>query len=267
MSTQSEASVESSAMSSGPSERRLCRRHGGGVSGGSSETPPKWTSFAVVAALLLGGCAARPQVVPVAATGIAVEPGQSAITSPDAVQLVVQPSAWRGSPSYLPTYVTPFQVLLVNGSSLPIRYDYGDFRLYDEARFQYTAMPPADVALIFRWSEEWPSGALVASAGTGTAFHRRPGPLFWDPWWDPWWWGPRYYPPRLDDVLTQALPVGALHPGARSEGFVYFPRLRRDASRLTFEFHYRLGDAERTLALPFAVQRAGATPALPAAAP
>lgn len=218
-------------------------------------------SLGVVAALLLAGCAARPQVVPVAATGIAVEADQSAIASPDGVQLVVHPSAWRGSPSSLPSYVTPFHLLVVNGSAVPIQYDYGDFRLYDQARFQYTAMPPADVVQIFRWSERPPEGVRVASAaaGTSTAF-RRPGPLFWDPWWDPWWWGPRYYPPRLDDVLTRALPVGALHPGARTEGFVYFPRLRRDASRLTFEFHYRQGDAERALTLPFAVQRADARP-------
>ena len=53
MSTQSEASVESSAMSSGPSERRLCRRHGGGASGGSSETPPK--DLAMRLTLTLGG--------------------------------------------------------------------------------------------------------------------------------------------------------------------------------------------------------------------
>jgi hypothetical protein len=225
-------------------------------------------SLGLAAALLLAGCAAAPQVVPVPATGIAVEAGQSALASPDGVQLVVRPSAWDGSPSSLPSYVTPFQVLLVNGSAFPVQYDYGDLRLYDEARYQYTAMPPADVARIFRWSDSPPAGVLVAGAGAGTSHPFRPlGPLFWDPWWDPWWWGPRYYPPRLDDVLTRALPVGILHPGARTEGFVYFPRLRRDANGLTLEFHYRQGDAERTLTLPFAIQRADATRAPRVAAP
>jgi len=37
----------------------------------------------------------------------------------------------------------------------------------------------------------------------------------------------------------------------------YFPRLRREASRLSFEFHYRLGGAPRVLTtLPFAIERA-----------
>jgi hypothetical protein len=87
--------------------------------------------------------------------------------------------------------------------------------------------------------------------------HWHRGPYFWDPWW----WGPPPYPyywppPRYDDVLAQALPVGSLAAGARIEGFVYFPRLRADARRLSFEFHHRLGDAPRLLTLPLAVERA-----------
>ncbi len=123
-------------------------------------------ALALVGALL-AGCAPTRQVVPVAAAGIAVEPGQSAVASPDGVQLVVRPSAWQGSPSSLPGYVTPFHL---------------------------------------------------------------------------------------------TLPVGILHAGARTQGFVYFPRLRPEATRLTFELHHRLGDAPRVLTLPFAVQRAAGRP-------
>lgn len=222
-----------------------------------------------LAGTLLAGCAPSRQVVPVPAAGIAVELGQSAVASPDGVQLVVRPSAWQGSPSYLPGYVTPFHLLVVNGSALPLAYDYGDIRLFDEARFQYTAMPPADVGRILRWSGAappgLPSGPMIAAAGTSVPLHRWRRPLFRDPfWWDPWWWGPPYSPywppPRLDDVLTQALPVGTLHAGARTQGFAYFPRLRPEATRLTFEFHHRLGDAPRVLTLLFAVQRADGRP-------
>ncbi|MBI4011796.1 MAG: hypothetical protein HY359_05780 [Candidatus Rokubacteria bacterium] len=217
---------------------------------------------ALLLALLLAGCAAGPRVVPVPAPGVEVEPRTSAAAAADGVQIVVRPSAWQGRPAYLPSYVTPFHLLIVNGSALPIGYDYGDLRLFDEARFQYTALPPADVGRLLRWGEGEPEVRLAAAGAAVAPLHWRHRPLFWDPWWDPWWGGPPYYPswpyapPRVDDVLTQALPVGTLQPGARLQGYVYFPRLRREARRLTFEFHYRLGDAPRVLTLPFAVERA-----------
>ncbi len=215
-----------------------------------------------LAGLLLVGCAAA-RVVPVPAAGVTLDARQrSASLEAEGVQLVVRPSVWRGSPSYLPSYVTPFHLGLANGSPWPLRYDYGDLRLFDEARFQYTALPPAEVGRLLRWSRG-EAGILVAAAGSVSApIHWRHRPLFWDPWWwDPWWWGPPSSspyspPPSVGDVITRALPMGTLQAGARTEGFVYFPLLRREASRLTFEFHYRLGDAPRVLILPFAVDRA-----------
>ena len=105
-------------------------------------------------------------------------------------------------------------------------------------------------------------GVVVATAEV------TPSPLLsrrWvhDPFWDWWWWHRPYaypYPyapplPRLDDVYLQALPVGAVQAGARVQGFAYLPRLRPDASRLTFEFHHRLGEASRVLSVPFGVER------------
>ncbi len=227
------------------------------------------SSRSLLVAVVLAGCATT-RVVPVPAAGVAVDAHGAATAAGEGVEVVVRPSAWQGSPAYLPSYVTPFHLLIVNGSALPIGYDYGDLRLFDEARFQYTALPPADVGRLLRWGEGEP-GVRLAAAGTAVApLHWRHRPFFWDPWWDPWWGGPPYYPswpyapPRVDDVLTQALPVGTLQPGARLQGYVYFPRLRREAHRLTFEFHYRLGDAPRVLTLPFAIERA-AGPGMPAA--
>ncbi|MGH7263244.1 MAG: hypothetical protein ACREMB_00105 [Candidatus Rokuibacteriota bacterium] len=215
--------------------------------------------------LALAGCATT-RVVPVAAPGVAVDPeAGSSATAADGVQLVIRPSAWHGRPSSLPTYVTPFHVRIVNGSPQLIRYDYPDLRLYDDARFQYTALPPAEVARMIQWAEG-PRGVVVASASLRTVPRHRRHALFWDPWWGPWgawgpWgpWGPYWGPPpppRVDDVFLQALPVADLHAGAQTHGFVYFPRLRREAHRLTFEFHYRLGETPRVLTVPFAVERA-----------
>ncbi|HEV8674889.1 MAG TPA: hypothetical protein VGX21_12650 [Methylomirabilota bacterium] len=220
----------------------------------------------MLALLLVAGCSTT-RVVPVPGAGVVLDPGQrSATLAGDGVEVVVRPSVWRGSPSYLADYVTPFHLLVVNGSSLPLRYEYGDLRLFDEARFQYTALPPAEVTRILRAAAVAAPADEIVVAGATSALHRHRGPYYWDPWW----WGPPfspYYwpPPRYDDVLTQALPVGSLAAGARAQGFVYFPRLRPDARRLTFEFHHRLGDAPRVLTLPLAVERAAAAPPRPTA--
>jgi hypothetical protein len=212
--------------------------------------------------MLLGACATT-RIVPVPAAGVALDAAQrSASREGDGVQVVVRPSAWQGSPSYLADYVTPFHFLVVDGSALPLRYDYADLKLFDEARFQYTALPPADVARILGAVYGVGSGPAVVVAAAGAvpaSLHSRRAPLFWDPWWT----FPAYPyppPPRYDDVFARALPVGTLEPGARVEGFVYFPRLRREAQRLTLEFHHRLGDAPRVLTLPFAVERAAGAP-------
>jgi hypothetical protein len=212
----------------------------------------------LAAVMLLTGCAST-RVVPVPAAGVAVDPQtRTAATSGDGVEVTVRPSAWRGSPPSLPRYVTPFFVRIVNGSPQPIQYDYADPLLFDDARFQYTAMAPADVARLFRFAGR-PGPVLAASAAVPVGSRPWRRPLFWDPWWDPWgppWWGPAYAPPPVDDVFLQALPVGELQPRAQTHGFVYFPRLRTEARRLSFEFRYRQGGTSRVLTLPFAVERA-----------
>ena len=86
-----------------------------------------------------------------------------------------------------------------------------------------------------------------------------------EPYGSPWGWAPygwygwpwAYYPGRLalEEVYLRALPMGPLQPGARLEGFVYFPRLRPDARGLRLEFHHQVGDRARVLTLPFAIDR------------
>jgi hypothetical protein len=55
-----------------------------------------------------------------------------------------------GSPAYLPTYVTPFRVVLTNGTGAALTFDYADLKLFDDARFQYTALSPVEVERILR---------------------------------------------------------------------------------------------------------------------
>lgn len=218
--------------------------------------------MAGLVAALVAGCAA-PRIVPVPAAGVQIDASRGAASvAAEGVALAVQPSAWRGSPWDLREYVTPFLVGLSNAASVPFEYDYAGLRLFDDSRFQYTALPPAEVERILRWRAG--DGARLAAVGAPPILRRRVGPDVPDWWWDRWrwdrygWYGwPWYYPgyPTFRDVYLQALPMGALQPGARLEGFVYFPRLRDDARQLTFEFHHRLGTLPRVLRLSFEVER------------
>jgi hypothetical protein len=202
-------------------------------------------------ATLLAGCATT-RVVPVPAPGVALDPDGGAAAAADGVEIVVRPSAWVGSPSYLPDYVTPFHLPVVNGTGKPIQFAYGDLQLFDEERFQHTAMPPEDVGRLLRWGGRDPD-ARLAEASASVAW-RQPA------LWYPWWWGPplllglRAAPPRRGS-RPGAAGRHTPEPQARIRGYVYFPRLRREASRLVFEFHYRPGDVPRIITLPFAVQQ------------
>lgn len=218
---------------------------------------------------MLGACATT-RIVPLPAAGVTVDPdGRSATGDAPGIHLAVQPSAWVGEPASLPVYVTPVLLLVDNASAQPLAFDYGDLRLFDEARFQYTALPPTEVERLLR-ARYGAAPGLLAAAGVPPPLvaPRRYWPGYWPgawPYGGPWWWGPPYgpwapyyypYPPRLDGILAEALPVGVVQPGARVQGFAYFPRLRPQASRLDLEFHYRLGERPGVLRFPLAVQRA-----------
>jgi hypothetical protein len=225
------------------------RRVGGGA----------WGSCGLVL-LLLAGCTTT-RIVPVPEPGVAIDAAQTtASVAADNVELAVRASAWRGNPWDLDHYVAPFLVSLTNGTPSLLQYDYGSFRAFDDQRFQYTALPPAEVERIFRARAAVPE--RLAATGAPPILRRRPAVA--DPYWYPWdwsWYGgygwPWYYsvPPALDDIYLRALPVGPLLPGARLEGFVYFPRLRADARGLRLEFHHQVGDQPRVLALSFVIDR------------
>jgi hypothetical protein len=219
-----------------------------------------------LAALLVAGCAVA-RIVPVPAPGVEIDATRTtASLVAEGVELAVQGSAWHGRPWGLDDYVTPFLVSLANGAPVPLHYDYRSFRLFDDSRFQYTALPPAEVERILR--ARVAGEDRLADAGSSSAPRRRR--VVREPYWYSWGWppyawygGPWYYPgrPFLDDVYLRALPEGPLQPGARFEGFVYFPRLRPDAHALRLEFSHRVGDRPRVLSLSFVIDRETARPA------
>jgi hypothetical protein len=239
-----------------------------GGRGADGSAPPRggwrwgWRLGPLLAVALVAGCAS-PRIVPVPAAGVQVDAARgTASVAAERVELSVRPSAWRGSPWELADYFTPFLVTLTNGAAVPVRYDYVDFRLFDDSRFQYTALPPAEVERILRWRTSGDE-RLAALASPAPILNRRRlvSDPYWDRWggpygwpWGPWW--PWYYPggPITGDVYALALPMGTLQPDARLEGFVYFPRLRAAARGLTLEFHHHLGELPRVLRLPFEVE-------------
>ena len=213
-----------------------------------------------LALALAAGCAA-PRIIPMQVEGVRIDAAQGvASVTGDGVELTVQPSAWRGSPLDLPDVVTPFLVNLANDAAVPVDYDYVSFRLFDDARFQYTALPPIEVERILR-SRAQGDVRLAALSSPPPVLHRQVVPDVPVGWWGygwGWWPGwPWYYPryPYLGDIYLHALAMGPLQPAARLEGFVYFPRLRAEARALTLEFHLRLGDLSRVLTLPFEIER------------
>ena len=226
---------------------------------------PRLPSF-LIALLASGGgllgCASV-RVVPVPAAGVTVDGGTVTVEA-NGIRLAVQSSAWAGSPAYLPIYVTPFRVVLRNGTAETVAFDYADLNLPEPALLEVERIlrsagfggPRGREA---RRPGEGPLLRLAATveAPSQPVLRRRVvDPFFWDPWW--WAWPPYPYPyvaPRMDDVYLHALHVGSVAAGAQVEGFVYFPRLRAAASRLAFELHYRQGAVEGVLAVPFEVER------------
>jgi hypothetical protein len=211
-------------------------------------------------ALALSACAS-PRVVPVPDGSVTVDPArETARVAAGGVELLVRPSAWRGAPWDLASYVTPFHVELRNSATVPLAYDYTGFLLFDESRYQYSALPPDQVARILRSAETEPVVlAALAEAPSQPVVRRRVVVAPWLGWWGPWgpWgpWGWPYYPLPVTDVYLSALPEGPLASGAHVGGFVYFPRLRRESHRLTLELHHRLGEAPAILTVPFGVER------------
>src|SRR5262245_27530346 len=166
---------------------------------------------------MTAGCAA-PRIVPIPAAGIQIDSTQGTATvAADGVELTVQPSAWQGAPWDLPDYVTPFFINLANGASAPVEYDYRDIRLYDDYRFQYTALPPIEVERILQWGGADGEVRLAATSSPPPVLRRRVVPDAPDWWWDryDWYAWPWYYPwlPPVGDVYRRALPMGALQPG------------------------------------------------------
>jgi hypothetical protein len=216
----------------------------------------------ILIAFLLAGCTSR-HLVPLSDGGLINPELKSAIKTENGVTVTVQASAWRGRPSDLEDYATPFYVVIENNTNSTLTLGYEDLVLLDENRSQYNPLPPETVAEILQ-ADYWRRYAFrpyfPLGFGYFHSFHHSLflfNPFFYDPFYDYWDFPPYYYyPERFDDVFTKALLPGVVQPNARLEGFVYFKRVPIQVKHITLEIGYKIqGEPEpRRLSFPFAIE-------------
>jgi hypothetical protein len=219
--------------------------------------------FSAVMALCLAGCA-TPRLVPAPEAQIMPGGHDTAVAESDGVRTTVQAQAWSGSPASLPQQITPLKVTVANESSRPVRITYDDFTLTGSSGFSYSALPPYEITGSVREPVMVPrfsySGFFVAP------FYGRyyPGiPVWASPWrynryyynreWAEW---PIQLPTR--DMRDKAIPAGVLQPGGRVSGFLYFPKLPRETTSVTFKQNVIDSGTQKTLAMvevPFVYER------------
>jgi len=221
-------------MSAGSSEAMNLLGRLGGVKGkaGGGRWLPMLLTLAFLAAC--PGPTLHPQIP--AGTGAFVQ-------EMPPLQLSIQADAWDGRPRSLPEYVLPFLILLRNTGKASVNITLADFLLLDDADRQYFPLAPTEVVTLLGGHGSAvglsPSlGASGSSAG-GTSVGVGLGILLGSSG------------TNTRDIIPQALPEGAIPPGADVRGFVYFlrpvpryralrlvvaPRELPDHPRLDFEF-------------------------------
>lgn len=215
------------------------------------------------ALLIIAGCTSQ-HLVPLGDGG-RVNPELKSITKTEGgATIAVRASAWRGSPSDLERYVTPFYIVIQNDTSSSLRLGYENIVLFDENRTQYNPLPPDTVARILESSyrRRYVFRPYFSFGFGYSSFHfRRYHPfffnsIFYDPFYDPWYYPPAYYPQSFDDVYNNAMFPTVLQPRAKVEGFVYFKKIPTGVKSVSLEISYRVeGESElRKLGFPFAIE-------------
>lgn len=207
-------------------------------------SPGRWRRWPTLLFLLGLPACAGPRLE------VATAPTQPSVTLADAgVTLTILPNTWSGYPGDLGRHYTPVEMRIQNDRAEEIQVRYGDFLAVDEARTQYGAVPPAEVAralLGARYDEPRGHYGMRSPGPPLLAWHGPWGPYPpwpyrpWYPYSGPFYQDPFYsdYPhwrsrPTGYDILTLALREGRVLPGARVQGFLYFQLATRRGSLLT----------------------------------
>jgi hypothetical protein len=159
------------------------------------------------------------------------------------LRISIQAGAWNGQPHGLPKYVLPFSIVLRNAGTVTVNVTRTDFLLLDDSDRQYLPLAPSEVVMLLGGHDATagvsPSIEISGSSADGVSLGLGLGIFFGG------------YGTETIDVIPQALPDGAIPPGAEVKGFVYFslpapryktlrlvvaPRELPGQPRLDFEF-------------------------------
>jgi hypothetical protein len=213
---------------------------------------------AAFASVGLGACAHQPALKP--APGAPVQPGDQSVALIEVagVGISVAANAWEGDPKNLPELVVSLQVTIANNSGKPLRVSYRDFTLAGSSGATYPAIPPvkprgqvgaSSLSSRFELASFRPARVqqLLLAAYAGRRFYVAPHlssfyPGF-EPWpstfpYDPLWYEQVYalWPKSLptQEMVSKALPEGALKDGGDVVGFLYFQKPKKE-SHVQFE--------------------------------
>ena len=234
--------------------------------GGRHAQIGRMSAFVLVAATLCAGCATQ-RLRPAPEAILAPGNTNAAMTETAGVRITVEVGAWVGRPRNLEDEITPLKVTIENDSSQPLRVRYNELTLRTDTGLSYAALPPLDIRGSVLERSEHP--VYVPRFG----HHRFYVAPYFDPfyvglqpWGYPWafdgFYYNRYYPVWKVELPTRdmrelAIPEGVVEPQGRVSGFVYFPRLEDDATRVTFTadlMNGKDGKAFGRLSIPFVIE-------------
>jgi len=222
---------------------------------------------ALLSVFALEACAHQKVLEP--ATGAALAPGRLNVAEASAagVTVTVTGDSWKGDPQDLGSLFTPVRVTLENHSGKTLRVSYRDFTLAGGNGFNYAAIPPMKARGTLSAREPSSSPSLRLAGWEHRGFYVAPHYSYLYPGLEPWpgmfAYDPLYYdnlysrwPERLptQDMLSEALPEGAVQDGGSVSGFVYFQSVTSRESAVRFEMNLvdaSDGQAFAVLSIPF----------------
>ena len=181
-------------------------------------------------ALALAACATALRPAPEAMT--APSWGLGAMGEADGVRVLARPGAWIGYPRQLDGELTVVLVLVQNDGHHRVRLRHQDFALVRPDGRRLAAIPPFEIRGTVGEPVDMAYPALYPPWFFVGHHH-----FIYNPFWEPFYSYPSvvYVPLPTGDMIQKAMPETVVEPGARIQGFLYLPRLRKeDRGRMTF---------------------------------
>ena len=170
-----------------------------------------WRWLAGLPTLAFIAACAGPTLRPQTPTGTGV-----IVQEMSSLRVSVEAEAWNGRPRSLPDYVLPFLIIIKNIGRAQLIITRADFLLLDNANRQYLPLASSEVVMLLGGRSSGvgvsSSVGVFGSTAGGTSVEGGLVILLGG------------YGTDTLDVIPQALPEGAIPPGAEVKGFVYFSR-------------------------------------------